>query len=972
MGITIHELRAVVSGNLVGFSQMVDGAISKTHSLRKAWGDFASDAARATNRVVNTFAVLGGAGAAMSVKLGFSFNAVKEQAEIAFTTMLGDGQKAKKFIADLTEFAAKTPFQISGLLDSTKKLMAFGFEAEKIIPMLTVVGDTAAAMGNPQVMDRMILALGQMQAKGKVSAQEMNQLAEAGIGAWKFLADEIGISIPEAMKLAENGAISASVAIPAILKGAADRFGGSMKDQSKTWVGLLSTLADQVSIWTGKITEPLYNSFRNGLSKMLGGNSTQVIEQFIDRIRASMSTVAAQVDAIFAQDPATLFASVGSVVEKSVQVFASLVEWLRQASPEFAEAGRKVWEFVSPLLDFLRDNPKIVAALVFLKMTGFLGVNQAVVSFGGAIAKSILEMGRMSGASSLLGSAIKGIGFAAAAAAIIYMAEKLYQANSAIKDYNAAVKESQALNQKLDQRTDRKRELRLREISEMSDPALRRDAYSGDIEKQKKELQGYESSAMGLAADADAFANSLTDENDIAGNKILESMRAEADRAAQQARSAQAYIYRLEDELHNAEKEIEKAVGGGLAGADTGSPTGPATGTGGSILDAPQDQLPGNQVADKSAEEAAQRLETATNEVDGFVKRIAGLVDLLPEETLQSFEREFNDIQQDFIEGEIDAREYRAELDYLNETINLSAEAANNATRFEDQLAAFRERLSGQGVDLGAAAISGFQSRFNSLNQQFAAGDISARRFAQATDALQREMDAAGNAAIKELQAKERARLLSGNFTQAEFQKAAEDRIIALRMQQFDRAVETAVNGMLGLNQGFETLQNGVNQFGNGLQYFGQGGGYFGAQSIDFNQLAAANATYTSFLQTTQGRISDLMNSIGLAQSRLSLSSLIYGDVVSGAERWKTVEQIEQWTRELVELQKAPPPQFVQGLGAFEYKDPGLQYGSGGQGGSLTLNFPNLTRMGNQDVQDLVAAINREQQRQGRPLFGSR
>ena len=44
-----------------------------------------------------------------------------------------------------------------------------------------------------------------MQAKGKVSAEEMLQLAEAGVPAWEMLANKIGTDIPTAMDKPAKG-----------------------------------------------------------------------------------------------------------------------------------------------------------------------------------------------------------------------------------------------------------------------------------------------------------------------------------------------------------------------------------------------------------------------------------------------------------------------------------------------------------------------------------------------------------------------------------------------------------------------------------------------------------------------------------------------------------------------------------------------------------------------------------------------
>lgn len=172
-----------------------------------------------------------------------------EQTRIGFTTLLGSAAKADTMLRNLATFAKSTPFELTGLEVSTKRLLAYGFTAEQVIPTLTAVGNATAALGGGQaVIDRITLALGQMQAKGKVSGEEMRQLAEAGIPAWQILADTIGVSIPEAMDKAQQGAIPASVAITAMIEGMSARFGGMMEAQSKTMLGQWSNLKDEVEL----------------------------------------------------------------------------------------------------------------------------------------------------------------------------------------------------------------------------------------------------------------------------------------------------------------------------------------------------------------------------------------------------------------------------------------------------------------------------------------------------------------------------------------------------------------------------------------------------------------------------------------------------------------------------------------------------------------------------------------------------
>lgn len=223
-------------------------------------GAFARAAGASKVLLAGIGGLVGGLGAA-SLK-GLALAGDMEQTSIAFETMLGSAQEAEAFVRQLWDFAARTPFEFQGLTQSARQLLAFGFEARDVIPMMTAVGDAVSALGGGAAeIDRVTRALGQMQAKGKVSAEEMMQLAELGVPAWEMLADSIGVSIPEAMTLAEKGAIDARTGIAAILAGMEERFKGSMDRQSTTLLGLWSTLKDNVSGVLRSLGETIVETF---------------------------------------------------------------------------------------------------------------------------------------------------------------------------------------------------------------------------------------------------------------------------------------------------------------------------------------------------------------------------------------------------------------------------------------------------------------------------------------------------------------------------------------------------------------------------------------------------------------------------------------------------------------------------------------------------------------------------------------
>lgn len=217
--------------------------------VREKLEQTAESAHGASTAIATTLAVVGTA-ATVAGGAAIKMAAQWEHTEIAFASMLKSGEKSQEFLAGLADFVAHTPFEMPGVIESSRRLLAFGFQAEEIIPVMTSVGNAVAAMGGGAFeIDRVTRALGQMRAKGRVTSQEMSlQLTEAGIPAWEYLAEAIGTTVPDAMAKVEQRLIPATVGVQAILAGMSRDFGGSMDVMSKTTIGLWSTVMDHMRV----------------------------------------------------------------------------------------------------------------------------------------------------------------------------------------------------------------------------------------------------------------------------------------------------------------------------------------------------------------------------------------------------------------------------------------------------------------------------------------------------------------------------------------------------------------------------------------------------------------------------------------------------------------------------------------------------------------------------------------------------
>src|SRR5215216_2122361 len=208
---------------------------------------------------------LGGLAAAGAV-LGVKTAANLETAQIGFTQLLGSAKRARSFLGDLKDFAARTPFELPGLVDAARSLIGAGTAAKDVIPILTSLGDASGALGLDQErFGRVMLAVTQIMNRGKVQAEELNQITEAGIPVWSLLAKATGKPVPELQKLMQSGKLLSKDVLPALFDQMHQDYGGGMAKQAKSLNGLWSTFKDTVSLTLANALQPLIPVLKTAL-----------------------------------------------------------------------------------------------------------------------------------------------------------------------------------------------------------------------------------------------------------------------------------------------------------------------------------------------------------------------------------------------------------------------------------------------------------------------------------------------------------------------------------------------------------------------------------------------------------------------------------------------------------------------------------------------------------------------------------
>jgi tape measure domain-containing protein len=176
-----------------------------------------------------------------------------ETLETSFISLTGGAEQASRMMKQLTDFTAKTPFQIDAVAKSARQLIASGTDVSQVNDQLQFLGDIAATSGSS--IDEIAAIFSKVQAKGKVELESLNQLAERGVPIFKALAEATGLP---ADKLGA-GAVSVEQ-FNEVLKGFAGQGGfaeGAMERLSQTVSGKFSTALDNAKLAAASLGEQL-------------------------------------------------------------------------------------------------------------------------------------------------------------------------------------------------------------------------------------------------------------------------------------------------------------------------------------------------------------------------------------------------------------------------------------------------------------------------------------------------------------------------------------------------------------------------------------------------------------------------------------------------------------------------------------------------------------------------------------------
>lgn len=282
-----------------------------------------------------------------------------ENTKIALGTLMGSEEKAQAMLEKAIDFAKTTPFDLPSVTTGIKQLKAYGFANKELLPMLKDIGDASSALGlGSYGIQRMVMAFGQVKARGTFMADEARQLTEAGIPAVKAIADAYSeaegkvVSYDEVRRRMEAGEVKAAFAIAAVRKQMQATYGGSMEAQALTFLGTMEKMKDAANIGLQVSMQPALKSLAStiqqvlpaveDLSFVLGSNLGAGIEGFAKTVTSSLSGNLEKLGDAFGPLLAKLGPRFGAIIEDLATTFTNFAPQIASTVDGFYNMTKSV------------------------------------------------------------------------------------------------------------------------------------------------------------------------------------------------------------------------------------------------------------------------------------------------------------------------------------------------------------------------------------------------------------------------------------------------------------------------------------------------------------------------------------------------------------------------------------------------------------------------------------------------------
>lgn len=253
-----------------------------------------------------------------------------QQLDVAFRTMLGSAEKANALMLQLVQTAATTPFDLQGVAQGAKQLLAYGIAAEDVNDTLIRCGDVAAGLSIP--LSDLVYLYGTTMTQGRMFTQDLRQFQGRGIPIAEELAKVLGTTTDKLGDMVTAGRVTSDVFQQAFnnMTSAGSRFGGLMDEQSKTITGQISNIEDAIDVMFNKLgqqSEGIINTTLSGVSYIV-----EHYEQFGRMLLGLVATYGAYKTAVMAVAAAQGWATAAEAIHYNWLVLVERAQKLLNAT----------------------------------------------------------------------------------------------------------------------------------------------------------------------------------------------------------------------------------------------------------------------------------------------------------------------------------------------------------------------------------------------------------------------------------------------------------------------------------------------------------------------------------------------------------------------------------------------------------------------------------------------------------------
>lgn len=211
-----------------------------------------------------------------------------QQLDVALSTILQSKSKADALLAEISEFAKKTPFNLDEVANGAKQLLAYGSSADNVVDELSMLGDVASGLQIP--LGQLIYLYGTLRVQGRAYWRDIQQFQGRGVNVVEEMAKNLGVTQDQIKSLVEEGKIGFKDVEKAFqsMTSEGGKFNNMLENSAGTWPQRIANIEDTIFTKLNEFGNKYKEVFEFGI-----GTAEDLVESLDDVISVIGALVAA-------------------------------------------------------------------------------------------------------------------------------------------------------------------------------------------------------------------------------------------------------------------------------------------------------------------------------------------------------------------------------------------------------------------------------------------------------------------------------------------------------------------------------------------------------------------------------------------------------------------------------------------------------------------------------------------------------